>query len=183
MCMCVTILCFHAQVLSEWRLSSNWTILESESYIISIFSLLSDSCRFVDMRHSLTRWRVCHLQLLLALASAVIFRSWSRATCDHILLSQIWDFLFRGLLWLTRLWWRYLTPLPHEISNIHYFFKLCGLHVTLLAYHFSCLITMRTTDFWRSLYICTPLKYTGLPNVYFCFPHITVLDVNLLKII
>jgi hypothetical protein len=38
---------------------------------------------------SLTRGWVCHLQLLLALASAVILWSESRGTHDHILLSQI----------------------------------------------------------------------------------------------
>jgi hypothetical protein len=38
-----------------------------------------------------TRGRVCHLQLLLVLASAVILGSKSRGTRDHILLSQIWD--------------------------------------------------------------------------------------------
>jgi hypothetical protein len=43
---------------------------------------------------SLTRGRVCRLQLLLALASAVILGSESRGTRDHILLSQIWDFSF-----------------------------------------------------------------------------------------
>jgi hypothetical protein len=41
---------------------------------------------------SLTRERVCHLQLLLVLASAVILGSESRGTHDHILLSQIRDF-------------------------------------------------------------------------------------------
>jgi hypothetical protein len=40
---------------------------------------------------SLTRRRVCRLQLLLALASAFILRSESRGTHDHILLSQIRD--------------------------------------------------------------------------------------------
>jgi hypothetical protein len=40
---------------------------------------------------SLTSGRVCRLQLLLVLASAVIFRSESRETHDHILLSQIRD--------------------------------------------------------------------------------------------
>jgi hypothetical protein len=39
----------------------------------------------------LTRGWVCRLQLLLALASAVILRSESRGTHDHILLSQIRD--------------------------------------------------------------------------------------------
>jgi hypothetical protein len=40
---------------------------------------------------SLTRGWVCHLQLLLDLASAVILRSESRGTHDHILLPQIRD--------------------------------------------------------------------------------------------
>jgi hypothetical protein len=40
---------------------------------------------------SLTRGRVCRLQLLLVLASAVILGSEPRGTHDHILLSQIRD--------------------------------------------------------------------------------------------
>jgi hypothetical protein len=57
---------------------------------------------FITVRHlwvcwygalSLTRGRVCHLQLLLALASAVILGSESRGIRDHILLSQIWNFM------------------------------------------------------------------------------------------
>jgi hypothetical protein len=74
---------------------------------------------------SLTRERVCRLQLLLGLASAVNLGSESRCTLDHILLSQIRDspnlegqipvFMsprnrvaqFRRLLRLARLWWRY----------------------------------------------------------------------------
>jgi hypothetical protein len=40
---------------------------------------------------SLTRERVCRLQLLLGLASAVILGSGSRGTRDHILLSQLRD--------------------------------------------------------------------------------------------
>jgi hypothetical protein len=42
--------------------------------------------------HSLTRERVCRLQLLLGLASVVILGSESHGTRDHILLSQIRDF-------------------------------------------------------------------------------------------
>jgi hypothetical protein len=38
---------------------------------------------------SLTRGRLCRLQLLLVLASAIILGSESRGTYDHILLSQI----------------------------------------------------------------------------------------------
>jgi hypothetical protein len=76
---------------------------------------------------SLTRGRVCHLQLLLVLASAVIFGSESRGTLDHILLSQIRDFPFRRLLQLAGLRWRYSIPLPlitsrngSHINHRHY---------------------------------------------------------------
>jgi hypothetical protein len=64
---------------------------------------------------SLTRGRVCHLQLLLVLASTVIFGFESRGTPDHILLSQIRDFPFRRLSRLAGLQWRYLTPPPHGV--------------------------------------------------------------------
>jgi hypothetical protein len=47
---------------------------------------------------SLTRGRVCRLQLPLALTSALILGSESHRTRDHILLSQIWDFHFCRLL-------------------------------------------------------------------------------------
>jgi hypothetical protein len=60
---------------------------------------------------SLTRGRVCRLQFLLGLASAVIFWSESHRTRGHILLSQIWDFHFRRLLRLAGSRWRYSTPL------------------------------------------------------------------------
>jgi hypothetical protein len=65
---------------------------------------------------SLTRGWVCHLQLLLALASAVIFGPESRRTRGHILLSQIWDFPFCRLLRLAGSRWRYSTPPPHGNS-------------------------------------------------------------------
>jgi hypothetical protein len=61
----------------------------------------------------LTRGRVCPLQLLLALASAVIFGSESRRARGHILLSQIRDFPFHRLLRLAGSRWRYSTPPPH----------------------------------------------------------------------
>jgi hypothetical protein len=59
---------------------------------------------------SLTRGRVCRLQLLLALVSADIFGSDSHGTRDHNLLSQIRDFPFCRLLRLGGLRWRYSTP-------------------------------------------------------------------------
>jgi hypothetical protein len=68
---------------------------------------------------SLTRGRVCRLQLLLVLASAVIFGSESRRTRGHILLSHIRDFPFRCLLRLAGLRWRYSTLPPHgDIASI-----------------------------------------------------------------
>jgi hypothetical protein len=62
---------------------------------------------------SLTRGRVCRLQLLLTLASAVILWFEPLWTRDHSLLSQIWDFPFRRLLRLAGSRWRYSTPPPH----------------------------------------------------------------------
>jgi hypothetical protein len=62
---------------------------------------------------SLTRGRVCRLQLLLGLASAVILGSEPLGTHDRILLYQIWDFPFRRLLRLAGSRWRYSTPPPH----------------------------------------------------------------------
>jgi hypothetical protein len=63
---------------------------------------------------SLMRGWVCHLQLLLALASAFILGSETRGTRDHILLSRIRDFPFCRLLRLAGLQWRYSTPPPQE---------------------------------------------------------------------
>jgi hypothetical protein len=65
---------------------------------------------------SLIWGRVCRLQLLMTLASAVIFGSESRETPDLILLSQIRDFHFRCLLRLKGLRWRYSTPPPHGMA-------------------------------------------------------------------
>jgi hypothetical protein len=62
---------------------------------------------------SFTRGRVCRLQLLLSLASAVIFGSESRRTHSHILLSQIRDLPFRRLLRLAGSRWRYSTQPPY----------------------------------------------------------------------
>jgi hypothetical protein len=63
----------------------------------------------------LTRGLACHLQLLLALVSAVILEYKSRGTRDDSLLSQIRDFHFRRLLRLAGLQWRYSNPPPHGI--------------------------------------------------------------------
>jgi hypothetical protein len=70
---------------------------------------------------SLTRGRVCRLQLFLVLARAVIFGSEFHETRDHNLLSQIRDFPFRRLLRLSGLRWRYSTPHPH--GSLHWLNK------------------------------------------------------------
>jgi hypothetical protein len=70
---------------------------------------------------SLTRGRVCRLQLLLALASTVIVWSESRGTRDHILLSQIRDFPFHRLVRLAGLRWRYSTPPPHGNESLLFY--------------------------------------------------------------
>jgi hypothetical protein len=59
--------------------------------------------------------RVCRLQLLLVLASAVILGTEFHATPDHILQPQIRYFHVRRLLRLAGLRWRYSTPPPHGI--------------------------------------------------------------------
>jgi hypothetical protein len=67
---------------------------------------------------SLMRGWVCLLYTLLALVSAVFNGSESLGTCDHILLSQIWEFPFRRLLRLAGSRWRYSTPPPHGLTGI-----------------------------------------------------------------
>jgi hypothetical protein len=74
---------------------------------------------------SLTRGRICSLQSLLDLASAVIFGSEFRGTRDHILLSHFRDFPLRRLLRLAGLRWRYSTPTPHGIKSLISNFCLC----------------------------------------------------------
>jgi hypothetical protein len=67
---------------------------------------------------SLWTGRICRLQLLLVRTSAVIFGSESRRTRGHILLSQIRDFVFRRLLRLADLRWRYSTPPLHGCDSV-----------------------------------------------------------------
>jgi hypothetical protein len=83
---------------------------------LKFFSQLNTCGRKAFITSSLTRGWVCHLQLLLALASAFILGSQSRGTRDHILLSQIRDFPLCRLLGLAGLWWRYSTPHPNGMG-------------------------------------------------------------------
>jgi hypothetical protein len=77
--------------------SKSWCWAPSGAYdqiFITVWQLRSCWC----VALSLTRGRVCRLQLLLGLASAVILGSEPLGTRDFILLSQIWDSPFRRLL-------------------------------------------------------------------------------------
>jgi hypothetical protein len=67
---------------------------------------------------SVTKGRVCRLQFLLVLASAVISWFESHRTRGHILLSQIRDFPFRRLLRLAgSRWWSSTTP-PNGMTHV-----------------------------------------------------------------
>jgi hypothetical protein len=125
-------------LLYDWRFTANQFVLPTNplrlttnNFIFQLRTCGSSLC----VTSSLPRGSVCRLQLLLILASAVILRSESRGTRDHILLSQIRDslnlgggarspylyppgtgFPFRRLLRLVGLRWRFSTPPPHGIK-------------------------------------------------------------------
>jgi hypothetical protein len=105
----------------------------------------------------LTRGRVCRLQLLLALASAVIFGFESRGTRDHILLSQIRDFLFCRLLRLAGLRWRYSTPPPHGLYPVSSLLSCSRTGLLLLGRTLQYLISsLLYSEF------CIPVVYLSL---------------------
>jgi hypothetical protein len=93
--------------------SSSWRRAPWDSRPEFYFSQLNTCGYSTYIISSLTRGRVCHLHLLMALARAFILGSESRGTRDHILLSQIRDFPFCRLLRLAGLRWWYSTPPPH----------------------------------------------------------------------
>jgi hypothetical protein len=97
---------------------------------------------------SLKRRRVCRLQLLLDLASAVFLESESLGSHDHILLSQIWDFPFRRLLRLAGLGWKYSTRPAHGIIILKIKIKAT---LRLAVYHQSVRLGESTAP--SSLYI------------------------------
>jgi hypothetical protein len=84
-----------SELLYEWRFNSNHFVLATSPLrpTTRTFIFQLSTCSYSPyVTSSLTRGWVCRLQLLLVLASAVILRSKSRGTHDHILLSQIRDF-------------------------------------------------------------------------------------------
>jgi hypothetical protein len=71
----------------------------------------------------------------------------SRGTRDHILLSQIRDFPFRGLLRLAGLRWRYSTPPPHGSVE-------CFTEMYILIYSIQSLITPLNTSWKYEQFSC-----------------------------
>jgi hypothetical protein len=117
--------------------------------------LLSDSLRVcLYGALFLSIGRVCRLQLLLALASAIILGSDSRGTRDHILLSQIRDFLFRRLLRLAGYVGGRLVPL---ITPWHWPHSKChsSVAVQLLLVRICC---------FQSCYSVTATVYLLIPQ-------------------
>jgi hypothetical protein len=123
---------------------------------------------------SLTRGRVCRLQLLLALARAVIFWSESRRTRGHILLFQIRDFAFRRLLRLAGLRWRYSNPCPllitsryephwkHSSSIVEFVSVAAGMCLTEpWPWNFPGISSHVAVVAWQRLYT---LQYHSLPD-------------------
>jgi hypothetical protein len=106
----------HTALVSQSRLSSvkvkvtlRLTVSQSVSLgvephlgLMTRYLLLFDSYGLVFLWGALSDERTgLSFYMLLTLASAVFLGSESLGTRDHILLSQIWDFPFRRLLWLT----------------------------------------------------------------------------------
>jgi hypothetical protein len=86
----------YPELLYDWRFTANQFVLATSPLRLttSNFCPQLNTCGHSSyVRSSLTRGRVCHLQLLLVLASAIILRSESHGIHDHILLSQIRDSL------------------------------------------------------------------------------------------
>jgi hypothetical protein len=87
-----------SELLYEWRFTANQFVLATCPFTLTttIYFQLNTCFHSPYVTSSLTRGWVCSSQLLLALASAVILRSDSRGTRDHILLSEILNILKYG---------------------------------------------------------------------------------------
>jgi hypothetical protein len=90
--MCLSLL-RESELLYDWRFTANQFVLATSTFRLTTGISWLDTCfQSPYVTSSLTTRWVCRLQLLLALASAVILRSESRGSLDHILLSHIRDF-------------------------------------------------------------------------------------------
>jgi hypothetical protein len=119
--------------------SYNWWSVSQSVLVYDLISVIViQLCVYWCGAPFLMRGQVRHLQLLLALASAVVLKSESYRTHDHILLSLesrlhqprgsgpcIYITHFHCLLWLAGLQWRYSNLPPHGldrsiIAGLHY---------------------------------------------------------------
>jgi hypothetical protein len=119
-----------SELLYDWRFTENQFILATSPFrpTTRIFIFQLNTCGYSSyVTSSPTRGRVCRLQLLLVLASAVILWSESRGTRDHILLSQIRDFLFRCWQWTfaSTLVFRLLDCMSHYYEYMLNFLSTC----------------------------------------------------------
>jgi hypothetical protein len=83
-----------SELLYNWWFTANHFILATSPLRLTTSSFIFqlNTCGYRPyVTSSLTRGWVCHLQLLLVLANAVILRSEFCGSHDHILLSQIRD--------------------------------------------------------------------------------------------
>jgi hypothetical protein len=83
-----------SELLYNWRFTTSQFVFATSPLRLttSNFIFQLNTCGYSPyVTSSLTKGCVCRLQLLPVLASAVILRSESRGTHDHILLSQIRD--------------------------------------------------------------------------------------------
>jgi hypothetical protein len=83
-----------SDLLYDWRFTANQFVLATSLLRLRINNFIFQLNTYgynPYVTSSLTRGWICCLQLLLVFASAVILRSESRGTHDHILLSQIRD--------------------------------------------------------------------------------------------
>jgi hypothetical protein len=83
-----------SEILYDWRFTANQFVSATSPLRLTTSNLIFQLNTFgysPFVASTLTSGWVCRLQLLLVLISAVILRSESRGTHDHILLSQIRD--------------------------------------------------------------------------------------------
>jgi hypothetical protein len=90
----IKVIILESDLLHDWRLTASQSVSATSPLRLttSNFIFQLNTCGYSTyVTSSLTKGWVCRLQLLLVLASAVILRSESRGTHDHILLPQIRD--------------------------------------------------------------------------------------------
>jgi hypothetical protein len=103
-----------SELLYDWPFTDiQFGLAPSPLRLTARFSSMNNCGHSPYITSPLTRGWVCHLQLLLVLASIFILGSESHRARNHILLSKIWDFPFCRLLRLAGLRWRDSTPPPH----------------------------------------------------------------------